>query len=75
VLRCSQVRIAKTHGSKYKVWEGAAALASLHSFMPQWVTRSEYDGMVFCFNKEPSLHELLLETSLIKRTAYNILPF
>lgn len=45
VRQTPQVRIAKTQESKYSVWEGAAALASLRSFMPQWVNRAEYEGV------------------------------
>lgn len=37
------VRVLHPEDRQYSVWIGAATLASLESFLPQWVTKEEYE--------------------------------
>eukprot|EP01134_Creolimax_fragrantissima_P001247 CFRG1247T1 len=41
--KASAVQVTSTPNQEYSVWQGGAALSSLSSFLPQWVTREEYE--------------------------------
>eukprot|EP00123_Amoebidium_parasiticum_P001310 comp12367_c0_seq1/m.7252 comp12367_c0_seq1/g.7252 ORF comp12367_c0_seq1/g.7252 comp12367_c0_seq1/m.7252 type:complete len:254 (-) comp12367_c0_seq1:591-1352(-) len=43
--RRMKVDVVSPRDRKYSVWKGGAVLASLDSFLPLWVTRSEYEEM------------------------------
>ena len=42
-----QVSVVQPEDRQYSVFRGAAALASLESFLPQWITKEEYEGVFF----------------------------